>query len=42
MQIPTILFNPEVTVDNSTDEDNKKYGQVAEGKISIKIVHAPR
>jgi hypothetical protein len=42
MQIPTILFNTEVTLDNSTDEDNKKYGQEAKGKISIKIVHAPR
>jgi hypothetical protein len=42
MQIPTILFNTEVTLDNSTDEDNKKYGQEAKRKISIKIVHAPR
>ena len=42
MQIPVILFNPEVTLDNSTDEDNKKYGLEAKGKIIIKIVHSPR
>jgi hypothetical protein len=42
MQIPVILFNPEVTLDNSTDEDNTKYGMEAKGKITIKIVHAPR
>lgn len=42
MQIPGILFNPEVTLDNSTDEDNKKYGLSAKGKITIKIVHSPR
>lgn len=42
MQIPIILFNPEVTLDNSADEDNTRYGLKASGKITMKIVHAPR
>lgn len=42
MQIPMILFDPVITLDNSTDEDNKRYGEEATGKITIKIVHAPR
>lgn len=42
MQVPAILFNPEVTLDNSADEDNIKYGMVAKAKISLRIVHAPR
>ena len=42
MQIPVILFNPEVTLDNSNDLDNKKYGLEAKGKITIKILHAPQ
>lgn len=42
MQIPAILFNPEVTLDNSADEDNTKYGLEARGKITLKILHAPK
>ncbi len=42
MQIPVILFNPEVTLDNSADEDNTRYGLEAKGKITMKILHAPR
>lgn len=42
MQVPTILFNPVVTLDNSADEDNIKYGLEAKATISLRIVHAPR
>jgi hypothetical protein len=42
MPAPIILFDPEVTLDNSTDEDNKKYGLETKATIKIKIVHAPR
>lgn len=42
MQIPVILFNPVVTLNNSTDEDNKMYGLEAYGTITLKILHAPR
>jgi hypothetical protein len=39
---PIILFDPEVTLDNSADEDNKKYGLETKATIKIKIIHAPQ